>query len=85
MVTVALGLSADGRLESAMAFVKLSGYDGGKAFYVLASEVIAVVQDSGKSRVVMRGGAEHFAATSASHIAAAIEKALGSTTVEEAG
>jgi hypothetical protein len=68
-----------------MALVKLSGYDGGKPFYVLASEVIAVVQDSGKSRVMMRGGTEHLAAASENNIAAAIEKALGSTTVEDAG
>jgi hypothetical protein len=67
-----------------MALVKLSSYDGGKPFFVLASEVIAVVQDSGKSRVMMRGGTEHLAATSASNIAAAVEKALTSNAVEEA-
>jgi hypothetical protein len=67
-----------------MALVKLSSYDGGKPFYVLASEVTAVVQDAGKTRVMMRGGTEHLAATSANNIAAAIERALMSTAVEEA-
>jgi hypothetical protein len=33
---------------------------------------------------MMRGGTEHLAATSASNIAAAVEKALTSTAVEEA-